>query len=363
MRALVFSNYPDESGTREKYRALAALDTNLIVATPGGPATTEGSVRYTPVPVRGSATDPAGRRWHTPSLRRLFSEHRPDLVHLEADPESRLAASGAALARKAGCPYAVFSWRSLEVPLGFWARRRAGSVLHHAGGVIGGNRLAMNLLRDQAPRAIAAVIPQAGIALPPSRTPPPAGSLTIGFAGRLVPERGADFLIRGLGQTFGKWRLVMAGTGPDQEALETSIQRLGLASRIRWLGGLRREALDELYREADCLVVPTRDTPDWVEYHSPILLEAMGHGIAPIVTRAGCLPDLVGEAGVVVDDLEHLTDTLQQWVADPSICRAKGTQARQRVLDRYVTSAIAAQTAAFWRELVDHGAAARPSSG
>ena len=236
-------------------------------------------------------------------------------------------------------------------------------VLRHATGVIGGSPLAMELLRAQAPGAIAALIPQAGVTLPPPRTAGSGPGLTIAFAGRLVPERGTDFLIRALGQTFGTWQLLIAGTGPDQEALEDMIQRLGLASRIRWLGGLRREALEELFREADCLVVPSRDTPTWVEYHSPILLEAMGRGLAPVVTRAGCLPNLVGDAGVVADGVEQLAQILQSWVANPSACRAVGGQARQRILDRYVTSAVAEQTVAFWRATVDHSATARLPSG
>ncbi len=354
MRALIISNYLEEPGTRDKYRAVAALGVNLLVATPGGSATTEASVRYAPVAVRGSPEEPATRRWHLPTLRRLFSEHRPELLHLEADPDSHLTGDAAALAQKARCPYVVFSWRSLPAPLGLLARRRARAVLRNAGGVIGGNHLAMNLLREEAPAALATAIPLAGVPFPELRPPTPTDAITLAFAGRLVPERGADLLIRALGQTFGKWRLMIAGTGPEQVALEATIQRLGLASRIRWLGGLRREALDEVFREADVLVVPSRDTAEWVEYHSPVLLEAMSHGIAPLVTRSGCLPSLVGEAGVVVEGIEQLTEVLQAWVADPSAARVIGGQARQRVLDRYVTGAVAGQTVAFWRATLDH---------
>jgi glycosyltransferase involved in cell wall biosynthesis len=360
VRALIISDHLEEPGTRDKYRALAAAGVNVLVATPGGPATVDAHVRYAPIPVRGPEDEPGARRWHLPSLRKVFSEHRPELLHLETDPESTVAASASMVARKSACPYTVFNWRPLAPSLGLWARRRSATVLRHASGVAGGSPLAMELLRADAPTAIAAHFPQAGIELPPARTVQTGAGLTLGFAGRLVPERGADLLIRALGQTFGNWQLLVAGTGPEQEVLEDMVQRLGLASRIRWLGGLRAEALAEVFRDADCLVVSSRDTPTWVEYHSPVLLEAMGRGMAPIVTRAGCLPSLVGDAGVVVDDAEQLTTILQSWVADPSLCRALGGRARQRVLDRFVTTAVAEQTLTFWRAVVEHSATSGP---
>jgi glycosyltransferase involved in cell wall biosynthesis len=364
---LVLSNYYREPDVREKYRAAAALGADLVVATAEGAAELEGGVRYAAVKTTGTADQPADLTWHPTTLKRLFSDERPDLVHIEADPESPLAAAGSRIARALACPYAVFSWRALRPRLGWIARRRGATVLEHAAGVIGGSRAAMDLLVEAAPAAIATVLPLAGTPAAPQPRVPTGAELAIGFAGRLIPERGADDLVAALGKTFGKWRLVIAGTGPEQEALETHIQRLGLASRVRWLGGLRRESLTTLWEEIDCLVAPSRDTPSWVEYHSPVLLEAMGHGIAPIVTRAGCLPDVVGDGGVIVDDIESLPQVLQEWVANPAVAHAYGLRARQRVMDRFITSAVATRTLEFWRAMLDHaatlhGASARESA-
>lgn len=351
---LVLSNYYREPDVREKYRAAAALGVHLVVATADGAAEVDGGVRYAAVKATGTVDQPADLSWHPATLKRLFSDERPDLVHIEADPESPLAATGSRIARAVACPYAIFSWRALRPRLGWMARRRGASVLEHACGVIGGSRAAMDLLVEAAPAAIATVMPLAGTPAAPHPRTATGAELAIGFAGRLIPERGADDLVAALGQTFGKWRLVIAGTGPDQEALEAHIQRLGLASRVRWLGGLRRESLSTLWEEIDCLVAPSRDTPSWVEYHSPILLEAMGHGIAPIVTRSGCLPDVVGDGGVIVDDIESLQRVLQEWVANPAAAHPHGIRARQRVMDRFITSAVAQRTLEFWRAMLDH---------
>jgi len=356
VRVLVFSDQCDDAGRRERLRAIAAQGPEVVLATAGGSAGTDGAVRLAPVPVRGDPAEPASLTWDAATIRRLLADVRPTLVHLEADPESNLAATVASLAAKTGIPYVLFSWQSIARPLGFMARRRATGVLRGAAGVIGGNRLAMDLLRAMAPNAVATSLIPAGVTVASLVERPERDELVVGFAGRLVPERGLAFLIEALRHTFGRWRLVVAGTGPEQEAIEASVQRLGLASRLRWLGGLREESLAALWSEIDCLAVPSRDTPTWVDHHSPILLEAMGRGITPLVTSTGALAELVGDAGPVVSGQEELTAALQAWVADPASCRARGAVARQWTMSRFSTTVVAAKTIEFW------GAAIEPRS-
>ncbi len=348
MRVLVLSDQCDDPGRRERLRAIAGQGPEVVLATAGGSAGSDGAVRLAPVPVRGDPVDPAGLRWQTATLRRLLADVRPTIVHLEAEPESDLAGTAASLATKVGIPYVLFSWRSIAKSLGFLEARRANRVLQGAAGVIGGNRLAMALLQARAPKAIATALLPAGVSVGNLIPRPAHDQLVVGFAGRLVPERGLPFLIEALRHTFGKWRLVVAGTGPEQEAIEASVQRLGLASRLSWLGGLRDESLAALWAEIDCLAVPSRDTPTWVDHHSPILLEAMGRGITPIVTSTGALAELVGDAGPVVGSQEEMTAALQAWVVDPESCRARGATARQWTMSRFSTTVVATKTIEFW---------------
>jgi glycosyltransferase involved in cell wall biosynthesis len=176
--------------------------------------------------------------------------------------------------------------------------------------------------------------------------------LAIGFIGRLVPERGCEMLLRACAELLGAWSLIVIGTGPEQEALELVAERRGLSSRISWVGGLPLAALDGLWSELDCLVVPSHDTPTWVERSSPVLLEAMARGIAPVVTNAGALPELVGDAGIVVPDVEAMALALQELLADPERARELGQRARQRILEEFSDSAVAERTLGFWREVL-----------
>lgn len=361
MRTLVVSHQCHDPANRDRLRAIAALGIEVVLAIPGGTTGTDAGIRIVPVPVRGDAAEPETLRWHVPTLRRVLAEVGPTLVHIEAEPDTPLAIAAANVCKKIGVPYVLFGWRSTARSFGFLTRRRMTGILRHAQGVMGGNRLAMDLLHQRAPQALAAAIPSSGLVMGPIQPREGRRKLVVGFAGRLVVERGADLLLAALGQTFGQWRAIIAGTGPEQERLEQTVQRLGLAARVRWLGGLRAEMIEQLWQQIDCLVVPSRDTPDWVDHQAPLLLDAMSRGIAPIVTRAGALPELVGRAGPVVANETELAEALQRWVSDPDACRASGTTARQWVMSRYTSAVVAERTVAFWQAVVEH--ATPPTSG
>jgi glycosyltransferase involved in cell wall biosynthesis len=353
VRALIVSHFYSDPEHRGKLRALAGLGVDLMAALPGGAADLDSGVRLTPVPVSGDPEVPGMLKWNSGALRKVISDFHPDLIQVEEAPGAPVAAATAAAARRMRIPYVLFSWESLARRRGFMEQRRYRSVVRHAAGVIGGNRLALALLREHASGAVTAVLPQTGMSATP-QVPRDSNRrcLGIGFVGRLVPERGAETLLRACGQLLGPWNITVVGTGPEQEPLEALAQRLGLASRIRWLGGIPRSELDPLWNDLDCLVMPSRDTATWVERSSPVLLDAMVRGVVPIVTRAGALPEIVGDAGIVVDDAESLTLALQELMAEPERLRALGQRARQRVLEEYVDSAVAQRTLAFWGQIL-----------
>jgi glycosyltransferase involved in cell wall biosynthesis len=324
-----------------------------MLALPGGTLGLDGGIRITPVPVKGDPTDPAGSAWNARALRRILSDFRPDLLQVEIPPGSQAASAGAKAARRLQIPYVVFSDESLRSRRGLLERRRYHTTLSGAAGIIGGNLLALSLLTESAPGALSAVLPQYGVTLAPPVTHDPAQrTLRLGFVGRLVPERGGETLLRAVAELLGPWTLTIVGTGPEQEALEELAQRMGLASRIRWLGGIPRSELGPVWQELDCLVVPSHDTPGWVERSNPVLLEAMARGIAPVVLRAGALPELVGDAGIVAEDRDSLVEVLQQLLADPARVRALGEKARRRILEEFVDAAVARRTAGFWERVL-----------
>ncbi|MBS1240857.1 MAG: putative glycosyltransferase [Gemmatimonadetes bacterium] len=357
MRALILSHFYADPTQRQKLRELAGLGWSVTLALPGGTADMDGAIRIAPIPASGSATDPDGLRWSGRVLRRILTDVRPDIVQIEEEPGSQAAHAAVREARRLGIPAVLFSWQSLPLKRGFLEQRRFRRTMAGASGVIGGNRLAQALLTEAAPAIPSLSLPQTGVVPPAASERTTGASLAIAYVGRLTPERGPDRLLRACGQLLGPWTLVVAGTGPEQEALEDLAQKLGLAARTRWLGALSKGQIASLWAEVDCLVAPSRSTPEWVERASPVVLDAMAHGVAVVASTEGALPELVGDAGLLFQTEEELLISLQELLTAPARRLALGQAGRKRVLDRYVDAAIARSTDTFWREVLARQAA------
>jgi glycosyltransferase involved in cell wall biosynthesis len=359
VRVVVVSRTYADPDQRGKLRALAGLGCTLAAAVPAAWRAhpqgrlqsaafgDDGGVRIYPVPVDRE-------RWDRRTLVRIFSEFRPDLLQLEEDPWSPVAAMAAAGAGRYGFRLVVFSAQSIPRPLPILGRIRRARTLRAASAVIGANRLAVALLAAGRGQLRQAVIAQTGV-LPPlnPREPPPDG-FSIGFVGRLVPERGLDVLLRACVRLQGYWTVQVVGSGPSQEELEGLAQRLGMAARVTWHGALNRAALEAIWPTLDCLVQPARSTPTWVEAKARTALEAMAWGIPVIGSGSGALPEILEGAGRVVpeDDVEALAGALQEWLDNPGERRRLGVESRRRVLSAFTDEAVAARTLKLWREVL-----------
>ncbi|HXI20768.1 MAG TPA: glycosyltransferase, partial [Gemmatimonadales bacterium] len=326
-------------------------------ASPRGPVLTaswsnDHGIRVVPIPVGGERGD--ALPWRTNELHRLFADFRPEIVQIEAEPWTPVAATASARAERLGIPVTLFGWESVSrsrPTLEHWRRRR---TLGRARGLIGGNKLAAALLTRARPGVPVTVIPQLGLTPPLETVRPEHEELALGFVGRLVPEKGLDTLFRACVKLLGRWTLTVVGAGPAQENLERLAERLGIASRIHWRGALPPDQFAELWPGLDCLVVPSRTTPHWVETFHPALVEAMGHGVTVVVSDSGALPELVDTAGLVVpeDDVSALSAALQHLADSPRDRIRLGREARLRVMAEYVDDAVARRTLEFWEQVL-----------
>jgi glycosyltransferase involved in cell wall biosynthesis len=359
VRVVVISRAYADPGQRGKLRALAGLGCTLAAAVPASwQAHPEGrrqdatfgddaGVRIYPVPVDGA-------HWDRRALTRLISEFRPDLVQLEEEPWSAVAGVVSKAAKRYGFRLVAFSAQSIPRPLPLLARFRRARTVRAAAAAIGANQLAATLLVAGRPGLQQAVIPQTGVLPPLSPRQEPDAGFTIGFVGRLVPERGLDVLLRACVRLRGYWTVHVVGTGPSQEELEALAQRLGMAARVTWHGALSRAALEPVWAGLDCLVQPARTTPGWVEAKGRTALDAMAHGIPVIGSRSGVLPELLEGVGRVVpeDDVDALAAALQDWLEDPAERRRLGAESRRRVLADFTDESVAARTVKLWREVL-----------
>jgi glycosyltransferase involved in cell wall biosynthesis len=127
--------------------------------------------------------------------------------------------------------------------------------------------------------------------------------------------------------------LVLTG-GPAQreDALRALVSRLALDDRVRRTGRVSEGDLDALYREAVALVLPSR-----YEGFGMTVLEAMSRRCPVIAADATALPEVVGEAGLLVDpdDHAHWSAAMVDLLDDPDRRQrlAAAGEARARTFD------------------------------
>jgi glycosyltransferase involved in cell wall biosynthesis len=174
--------------------------------------------------------------------------------------------------------------------------------------------------------------------------PRPAPRPTIGYAGRLLPDRGVDLLLRALARlpASERPRLQVAGAGPEAEALHNRAARLGIYRWVDWLGEVDADTLDGLRARWWAMAVPARRDGGW----GTLVHEAMNTGV-PVIASGHVLAatDLVrhGRNGVIVrrEDPDRWAAAIGEAL-DPATRDARSTAARA------VGRAFAPEHAASW---------------
>lgn len=160
---------------------------------------------------------------------------------------------------------------------------------------------------------------------------PPSEVLRVGYVGRLAPHKGVEVLLEAVALDP-RVRVEIAGAGPSLHALRARAAQPDLAGRVRFLGHLTTTALAELYRELDVLAVPSLPTAGWLEQFCRVAVEAMASGCVVVASHTGALPDVVGDAGLLVapGDAEALATALARVGDEPGLAPAL----RERGLER-----------------------------
>lgn len=157
------------------------------------------------------------------------------------------------------------------------------------------------------------------------------------FLGRVVPEKGIEFLLRSFARlTTRDAVLVIVGrVEPDYRAhLETLTRDLGLEqNRVHWAGPT--DEPERYLRAAEVVIVPSLCS----ESFGLALVEAMSCGTMVLATDTGAFRDILGIANsdllVSANDVNEMAGKIDYWLADRTLSAARGLSLRRRAEEAF----------------------------
>lgn len=154
------------------------------------------------------------------------------------------------------------------------------------------------------------------------------------FLGRLVPEKGLDWLLRAFTQVDVPAHLDIAGEGPKRDAMETLAKELEIAPEVSFHGWVEDKNIPSLIQQARAVVFPSV----WHEPAGLVSLEAAAYGRPVIASRVGGIPEYARpEFATLVDvrNVDELTETITHFAQHPKRANEMGKRGYQIARSEY----------------------------
>jgi len=285
------------------------------------PSVEEAGVTVHVLPVRGNS-DPA----LVTGLLRTVLSMRPDLVQTWL-PQMDVAGGIASLLTKTPWLLAERSSKGCYAP--GWKQRLRTIVGRMASGIVANSdcgEIYWRALASHVPRwVIGNAVPLEQIQATAPAEAPPHSML---FVGRLDCGKRVDALLQALARANGSvlGPLLICGDGPDRIALEGLATRLGLKSRVRFLG--IRADVWPLMRAAALVVNPSA-----FEGCPNVVLEAMAAGRPLVVSDIPAHRELLDEQAAWLVDFED-PDAVAVAIEEALLDRAEATRRSEEAARR-----------------------------
>lgn len=175
------------------------------------------------------------------------------------------------------------------------------------------------------------------------RAPRPGAPMRVACVAALRPYKGHHVLVDAiacLARAGEAVELDLVGDGPRRGELERQCARLGVATRVHFLGGLTEPAVAEVLDRADAFAQASVVQPDGDTDGIPVaLMEAMAVGVPVVASRVSGVPELVrdGETGLLAPpgDAAALADALRTLRAEPGAAIERARAARALVEEQF----------------------------
>ena len=190
------------------------------------------------------------------------------------------------------------------------------------------------------------------------------------FVGRITRQKGVTHLVEAIRYLPPQTQVVLCAGAPDTPEIAAEMRALvqeawAVNSHIVWIEKMvtKAEAI-QLYSHARVFCCPSVYEPfgiinlEAMACHAPVVATATG-GILEVVVdgKTGYLvpfvPDVAGFPADPEEFARELASKIAELLADPEKCRRFGEAGRKRVEQNFAWSAIAEQTIALYRGLIE----------
>lgn len=170
----------------------------------------------------------------------------------------------------------------------------------------------------------------------PNYSPPPQEGIPhFLFLGRIVPQKGLDWLLHALQQVSTPVHLDIAGDGYQELEMRSLSQRLGLTDKVTFHGWVSEAKTFQLLQAARALIFPSV----WHEPAGLVSLEAAAVGRPIIASDIGGIAEYIAPQQhhllVKPNDICGLADTIQRLAIDWSLAKQLGEEGRNMVQNQF----------------------------
>ena len=149
------------------------------------------------------------------------------------------------------------------------------------------------------------------------------------FVGRIVPDKGIEWLLKALAKTNPNIHLDIAGEGWIKSKMEKLAKKIGLNERITWHGWCNKDKLETLYQQCLAVVFPSL----WPEPAGLVTLEAYAHYRPIIASSIGGIPEYVqnSKTGILItpNHIQNLADAINELATNYHKSRLMGEQGQE----------------------------------
>ncbi len=293
-----------------------------------------------------------------PGLAKWVKRLKPDIFHVDEESFNLATFQGIRLAHQLNIASVFYNYanifRDYPQPFRYFEKYN----FKHGQGAFACNQEAADILRRKGFAHPLDIVPQFGVdpdlfqnaELPPAFAQP--NLFTIGFAGRLIEEKGLESLVAAVSQLRGEWRLVLIGAGPLKERLQAQAVQLGVESKVEFVGPITSTLIPGYFKALNVLVLPSLTRANWKEQFGRVLPDAMAAGVPVVGSNSGEIPNVIGDAGLIFPEgnAAALAECLQKLMDDAGLRQILIERGYERVQEHFTQTQIAARHLALYQK-------------